>query len=306
MASFATSGLSLPKHLASGVWSKAADGSAVAQLSGQTPMLFGETQLMTFTGRPKAEYVAEGANKSYSNPTFGTKTITPKKVQVTSRFNEEVKWADEDYQIGVFEELSAALGLALARALDLGVIHGIDPLSGAAVTAITDELTGTTNSVEILDGTAGNAPRGIDVDIETAAGLIIADGFIPNGIALDPSYAWELATARYDDGRKKYPEIGLTPKVTNFENLRASVSDTVSAPEAASATNVKAIVGDWSALRWGVQRRIGLQLIEFGDPDGQGDLKRANQIAYRAEVVYGWAVMDHNAFAKIVNAVNES
>lgn len=306
MASFATSGLTLPNHLADGVWSKAAYGSAVAQLAGQTPMKFGSTSLMTFTGRPKAEYVAEGANKSYSNPTFSSKTITPKKVQVTSRFNEEVLWADEDYQLGVLSEVSDALGLALARALDLGVIHGINPLDGNAVASITDELVTTTNSVEILDGTGGNAPRGIDIDIETAAGLIIADGFVPNGIALDPSYGWELATARYPDGRKKYPEIGLTPAVSNFEGIRASVSDTVSAPEAASATNVKAIIGDWNQLRWGVQRSIGLEVIRFGDPDGQGDLKRANQIAYRAEVVYGWAVMSHDAFAKIVNAVNEA
>lgn len=306
MASLASSGLSLPKHLASGVWQKAQGGSVVAQLVGAQPMLFGETQLMTFTGRPKAEYVSEGGNKSPSDATFSSKTVTPHKVQVTTRFNEEVQWADEDYQLGVLEAIADSLGVALARALDLGVIHGIDPLAGTAVTAITDELTGTTNSVEILDGTSGNAPRGIDIDIETAAGLVIADGFIPNGIAIDPSYAWEIATARYDDGRKKYPDLGLTPEVTRFENLRASVSDTVSAPEAASATNVKAVVGDWSTLHWGVQRRIGLERITYGDPDGQGDLKRKNQIAFRAEVVYGWAVMDHNAFAKIINAVDES
>ena len=314
MAVLATSGLTLPKHLASGVWQKASYGSAVAQLSGQEPMLFGETQLMTFTGRPKAEYVAEGANKGYSDATFGTKTITPKKVQVTTRFNEEVQWADEDYQLGVLSTVSDSLGLALSRALDLGVIHGVNPIDGTAVSSITDELVTTTNAVEILDGTSANAPRGIDIDIETAVGLVIADGYRPNGIAIDPSYAWEIATARYTDGRKKYPEIGLTTELSRFEGFRVSVSDTVSAPEAAVAggayattnPNVKAIVGDWDQLRWGVQRNIGLEVIRFGDPDGQGDLKRKNQIAIRAEVVYGWAVMDHNAFAKIVNATNES
>jgi hypothetical protein len=43
--------------------------------------------------------------------------------------------------------------------------------------------------------------------------------------------------------------------------------------------------------------------IEYGDPDGQGDLKRQNQFALRAEVVYGWALMDINAFAKLIDAV---
>ena len=43
-------------------------------------------------------------------------------------------------------------------------------------------------------------------------------------------------------------------------------------------------------------------LIEYGDPDGLGDLQRQNQIAIRAEVVYGIGIMDSNAFVKINGA----
>jgi hypothetical protein len=39
-----------------------------------------------------------------------------------------------------------------------------------------------------------------------------------------------------------------------------------------------------------VQRELPVELIRFGDPDGQGDLKRKNQIALRLEVVFGWYV----------------
>src|SRR5690606_1957853 len=70
MASLATSGLTLPKHLASGLWAKAQTGSTVAALSNAEPMLFGETQLMTFTTPPKAQYVAEGGSKSGTDPAF--------------------------------------------------------------------------------------------------------------------------------------------------------------------------------------------------------------------------------------------
>ena len=35
------------------------------------------------------------------------------------------------------------------------------------------------------------------------------------------------------------------------------------------------------------------------DPDGSGDLQRNNQVAFRAEVVYGWGIADLNAVAKI-------
>lgn len=301
MASLASSAFALPKHLASGLWSKAQTGSTVATLSGSEPMQFGETQLMTFTGKPKAQYVAEGAAKSGTDPVFGTKTVSPHKVQVTMRFNEEVQWADEDYQLGALSALSTAAGEALARALDLGVYHGINPLSGAVVPSIVvgDRVATTTNRVELTTPTLTTP----DTVLESAAGLVIADGYTPNGVALDSSYAWTIATARYADGRKKYPELGLGIDVSSFEGIRASVSTTVSAPEASTATSVKAIVGDFTQLRWGVQRNIGIHKIEYGNPDGIGDLKANNQFALRAEVVYGWAVMDLNAFAVVEDAV---
>ncbi|ORL15404.1 phage major capsid protein [Prescottella equi] len=314
MASLATSAFSLPKHLASGIWSKASTGSTVAALSGSEPMLFGETQLMTFTTSPKAQFVGEGGTKVGSDVGFGSKTITPKKTQVTLRFNEEVQWADEDYQLGVLAKLSEEVGKALARALDLGIYHAINPIDGKALSGSPAKILDSTNVVEILDGTAANANKGADIEVETAAGLIVADGFTPNGIALDPSYAWTLATARYTDGRKKFPDLGLGTNITNFEGLNASVSSTVSAPEAAIAggayatTNpsVKAIVGDFSQIRWGVQRNIAVRKLDAGNPDGLGDLAASNQIALRAEVVYGWAVMDLDAFAVVKNAVDES
>lgn len=311
--SLASSAFSLPKHLASGIWAKATTGSTVAALSGAEPMLFGETQLMTFTTEPKAEFVAEGANKAGTDPGFGTKTVSPRKAQVTMRFNEEVQWADEDYQMGVLAKLSDSTSNALARALDLGIYHAINPLTGAALSGSPVKLTDTTNVVEILDGVGDEANAGADLEVEAAAGLVIADGFVPNGIALDPSYAWTLATARYEDGRKKYPELGFGTAIGNFEGLRSSTSSTVSAPEAAISggaynsvnPNIKAFLGDFAQIRWGVQRRIGVEKIVYGDPDGLGDLKRKNQIALRAEVVYGWVIMDLSAFAQIKNATDE-
>lgn len=305
--SLATSAFSLPKHLASGIWSKVTTGSTVAALSGSEPMQFGETQLMTFTTEPKAQYVAEGAAKAGTTVGYGSKTVSPHKVQVTVRYNEEVQWADEDYQLGVLSDLSNRLAKALARALDLGIYHAINPLSGTALSGSPAKVLDSTNVVELTTATLTTP----DTVLESAAGLVISDGFTPNGIALDPAYAWTIATARYSDGRKKYPDLGLGINVTNFEGLNASVSSTVSAPEAtisggayaSSNPNVKAILGDFEQIRWGVQRNIGVEKILYGDPDGSGeDLKGSNKIALRGEVVYGWALMDTDAFAVVEDA----
>lgn len=302
MAILATSGLTLPTNIADGLFKKTLTGSAVAALSGAEPQKFGSTTLMTLSGRPRAEYVGEGADKASTSAAFGTKTVSPHKVQVTMRFNEEVQWADEEYQLSVLSTLASEGGLALARALDLGVFHGINPLTGTAIASIVpgDRLGTTTNSVELTTATLLTP----DIVVEQAAGLIIADGYLPTGIAFDPTYAWNIATSRYTDGRKKYPELGFGGDITSFEGLQAYSSTTVSGlPEASANTGVKAIMGDWSLLRWGVQKSIPVELIKFGDPDGQGDLKRKNQIALRAEIVYGWGVLDLDGFSTIVDKV---
>lgn len=302
MVALATTDLVMPRQLADGMWSTAITGSAVASLSSQQPMKFGIVDHMTFTTRPRAEYVGEGADKAHTPVDFGTKAASPHKVHVTMRFNQEVMWADEDYQLGVLETLGEAGGLALSRALDLGVFHGINPLTGLAIASIVvgDRIGTTTNRVEITTATLTTP----DTVIEQAAGLVIADGYSPDGIAFDTTYAWTTSTSRFSDGRKKYPELGFGQSVSSFEGLQAYASSTVSGlPEAAANSNIKAIVGDWDQLRWGVQRRVPIELIQFGDPDGLGDLKRKNQIALRLEVVYGWAVMDLNAFAVVEDAV---
>ena len=297
MAVFGSGDLkNLPRQIADGMVKDTVTGSTVAALSGREPMRFGNVDIITFNDVPRAEFVGEGADKAPTNGSFGFVTATPKKAQVTMRFNEEVQWADEDYQLGVLSELSAAGSTALARALDLGLYHRINPLTGTAITAWTNYLNATTKRVEI---TPTSQP---DLDIEAAAGLVIGANKAVNGLALDPSYAWQISTVRFADGRKKFPELGLGVNVSAFEGLPASVGNTVSGRPEAADTKVRGIVGDFqSGIRWGVQREIPVELIRFGDPDGQGDLKRKNQIALRLEIVYGWYVFT-DRFAVIEDA----
>ncbi|MDR2108919.1 MAG: phage major capsid protein [Coriobacteriales bacterium] len=288
-----TNNIVMPQEVAKGIWKKAQSGSVLAVLAASEPMKFGNSKIMVFDTFPRAEFVGEGSNKGPASANFTPRATSPHKAHVTVRFDEEVKWADEDHQLGVLSELGDSISVALARALDLGAIHGINPSTGTTTTTIIEKLTDTTNEVESGDDA--------EIDLETAAGLVIDGGYTPNGIALDTAFAWDVATDRFPDGRKKFPDLGLGIDVTNLLGVPASVSSTIGGlPEVAAGTGVKALVGDFEAFRWGVQRDIGIQMIEFGNPDGQGDLKRMNQVALRAEVVYGWAFLDLAAFAKIV------
>ncbi len=299
MATFTTAGLSIPNQILDPWLGKVKYGSTIATLSGQEPMKFGTGQWMTFD-IGEAEYVGEGANKGGSTITPTTKTVKPFKFHKTVRWTQEVKWADEDHQLQAIEQILALIAPALSRALDFGVFHGINPTGGAAVAAMTEKLSDTTNSVEIAPGDKAYA------NLDAADTLVLADSYNPRDIAMNPDFASKFGGLRNATSEQKlYPDLSYaTAPAGRLENHNSSVSNTVGAVGvAASATNVKAFVGDFSAIRWGVQREIGLELIEYGDPDGAGDLKRNNQVAFRAEVVYGWGIADTNAFAKIIDAV---
>jgi hypothetical protein len=298
MATLATGSLSIPKQKIAPWLGKIQNGSCVASLSAQTPMTFGEGESWTFD-IGEAEYVAEGGQKGASTVTPTSKPVKPFKFHKTLRFNEEVLWADEDRQLEVVDEILELIQPALSRALDFGVFHEINPTGGAVVAAMNGGLTDTTNLVEYV---AADKPY---VSLDAADGLVLADGFVPRDIALDPTYAAKFSALRGTNSEQKlYPNFRLGIETSELDGHRASVSNTVRGSGVLAVdTKVLGFVGDFSAIRWGVQKSIGLEVIKYGDPDGGGDLKRNNQVAFRAEVVYGWGIADLNAFAKIHDLV---
>lgn len=293
MAVFGTSDAKvlMPRTIADGMITASRTLSTVARLSNREPMRFGEVDYITFNDFPKMEYVEEGANKASTTAGFGAVTAKPHKGQVTLRFNEEVQWADEDHQLGILREVAGAGQIALSRGLDLGLFHRINPLTGAVITGWDNYVTATTKRVEISTADA-------DEDFRTAVGLLVnaSPSWPVNGVAIDPKFAWALAELKERDGsgetsRQRYPQLGFGTNVTDFMGIPVAQGDTVSGTPEADDTGVRAIVGDFqNGIRWGVQRELPIEIIRYGDPDGQGDLKRKNQIALRLEIVYGWYV----------------
>lgn len=294
MSALITSSFEIPNSISQGIFEKAQKGSTLARLSGARPQKFGKQTAWVLTAPPKAEIVGEGGKKSPTPATYAPKTINPIKLQVTMRASQEVQWADEDVQIGVLQDLAANAGIALGRALDLVGIHKINPLSGTVSELVKEGLVDATQTATLTN-------EKYDQAIEAAAGTIISSGYTPSGVAMDTSLSFGLSTMRDSQGKKLYPEIGFGQNLSNFEGMNVAVSDTVSAKnEIASPSNLLGIVGQFDAFRWGVQRNIGAHLIEYGDPDGLGDLQRQNQIAIRAEIVYGIGIMAMDAFCKVV------
>lgn len=282
----------LPEKFAGKIIEKAKTTSTVAKLSQSEPMRFGNVNYVTFNDTVKAEFVEEKGEKSSTSASWDKVTAVPHKSQVTVRVTDEFMWVDEDHQAQIIDrDVVPAMHRALSRALDLGLYHRINPLTGNVVSSWSNYLTAT--SLKVTQGTAE-----ADQDIRAAAGLVIANDMDVNGLALDPKQAWALGElqgklANGDpSGVQRYPSIGLGTNIENFLGLSTAVGNTVSGLPEAADTGVRAIVGDFrNGIRWGVQKELPLELIPYGDPDGQGDLKHANQVALRIELVYAWYVL---------------
>lgn len=297
MATLKTTDLDLAAHQGE-TWSKNITTGVLAKLAPEAPDIkVGKTDHFVFTGTPKAELVGESSNKSSADDKPAKATVNTYKVQVTYRFSDEVRYEDEDYQTQLVDGLVKNISIALSRALDLVAIHGINPKTGTVSAAVASYFAKAGNKVARVVATADASK-----DIEAAAAKLQEAGYTATGVGFDPAYAGELARATNANGVKLYPELGLGFNVDNFQGLMAASSDTVSGRQEITKPRVKAIMGDFRAFKWGVARYVGLKLIEAGDPDGSGDLARMNEVAIRAESIFGYAIFDENAFSLVEKA----
>lgn len=288
-----TTNIKLPVEIAKDLVSKAADTSVIQTLSASSPAIFANRASILFTQDPEAEIVGESTQ--HSSQTVGLKPVdhTIKKLSVTVRFSNEVQWADEDSQLQIVDAIVDKSAAALGRGLDYLVFHGLNPATGMAATGLTALTAGATAVTATTDPAA---------DLDALADAV-DPGYSISGIGLSKAYASSLRKVRVKNtGLRMFPEIPINLNTGVVDGLAAATSNTVSGALAKTATKVLAVMGDFNLIKWGIVRDINIETIETGDPDGLGDLKRLGQVAYRAEVVYSYAVIDPKGFAVLKSA----
>ena len=288
-----TTKVKLPLSVVTELINKAKDTSTIAALSPAQAVKFADQSHLIFTPSSEAEVVAEGAKKgSYEQK---TSIVEGKrfKVVTTTRVSDELKWADEDDQLEIISNIQTDQNEALGRALDYVVYHAINPKSGSALPGFTS-LVSQANAVTATDDYVAN--------IDAMADAIL--DYNINGIAMSRQFASDLRKLRVPStGMRLYPEIPLSLNVGDFDGIPAATSGTVNGRLATAPTKVLSIMGDFSLIRWGMVRDIWAEIIEYGDPDQTGvDLKANNQIAYRSEAVFAYAILDPKGFAVLKEA----
>ena len=275
------------------IFSKVAGHSTLAKLSKQEPIPFSETSQFVFTMDGEASIVGEGENKSAGDAKFEPVTIAPIKFVYQHRLTDEFVNMSEEKQVPYLQSFTEGFAKKMARALDIAAMHGVNPATGTACEAIASKNfdMATVGSVTV---TAGSEDDTLDAAIQT---IVESDGAI-TGIAMAPAFGSALGKIKVN-GVVQYPEFRFGGNPGTFASIPSDINNTVSF----KTSKDLAIVGDFvNAFKWGYAEDIPLEVIEYGDPDGQGDLKRTNQIVLRSEAYIGWGILDTASFKKIVKA----
>ena len=289
-----TAKIKLPVSVATEITKKAKDTSTIAALSPAEPQLFLDKDYMVFNGSSEAEVVAEGSQKSSYEETLTPVVGKRFKVQTTTRVTSELKWADEDNQLEIIQNIQADQAKALGRVLDYVIYHAFNPKPKTALGGFTAL---STSAVQVT-------ASGDDVEDIDALAEAVSDEYDINGIAMSKTWAARLRKLRLPaTGMRLYPEIPISLQVGNLDGIPAATSGTVNGRLITPATGVLAFLGDFSLIKWGMVRDIWSEIIAYGDPDQTGkDLKAYNQIAYRTEAVYSYAILDPKGIAVLKEA----
>lgn len=295
MATKTAAGTNFPTALVAEMFNAVQGHSALAKLSGGNPIPFnGETQ-MVFSMNGEASIVGEGDNKPAGDASVTPKTIRPVKFVYQHRVSDEFVYASEEGRLNYLQTFADGFAKKIARGLDIAAMHGINPAD------LADASFKATNSFDgVVTNTVSYVAASVDDNIDAAIAMVSGADREITGLALSPAAGTALSKIKVN-GVAQYPEFRFGQNPEAFYGMGSDVNSTVSVKGSASGSDTDhAIVGDFAnAFKWGYAKDIPLEVIEYGDPDGQGDLKRTNEVVLRAEAFIGWGILDAASFARV-------
>lgn len=261
--------------------------STIIKLAKQMPVAFSGNDIFTFNLDGEVSIVGEGEQKPAGSAVLTPVRVKPLKVIYQHRLSDEFLRASEEKALAMLAAFKDGFAKKIASGIDIMAFHGVNPKDLAASEAIGTNHLDTVASVTYTDGKPEEA-------LNDAVTLI--GDFDVTGYALSKAMGTALGNYK-ENGISQYPEYKLGGNPGTLGKTAADVNSTVSKGNA----NAMAYVGDFAhAFRWGYADQIPMEVIQYGDPDGQGDLKRTNEVVLRAETWVGWGILNKDAFARIM------
>lgn len=278
-------GTNFPTSLVTEMFNLVKGHSSIAKMVPSTPIAFNGNTEFTFSMDNKVSVVGESGEKPAGDATITPVVIRPIKVVYQSRVSDEFVYASEEAKLNYLKAFTDGFAKRIAEGLDEMIMHGVNPATGSA-----SQVIGTNNLDAKITKTV-TLTANPDTDVDGAIALVDD----ANGIILGKSIRSAIAALKTTDGAVMYPEFAWGATPSELGGIKVDANKTVESNDATA----RAYVGDFNALKWGFAKNIPLEVIEYGNPDGQGDLKNTNEVVLRSEAFVGWGILDADAFAAV-------
>lgn len=288
-----------PKTVVQNIWDTAKKGSIIQTLAGAVPLSLNGDAIPIPVGQATAGVVAEGETKPVTTMATKVKTVTPIKVATMILYSMETAQADA---LGEYSRIQNFLAEAIARSVDMAVIHGVDANTGTKITG-KEALRDTTKAIEI-DLTQEKAGY-IGKQLTAGYDAVVLDAvdeheFDFNHFLFAPKFRSSLVNALDGQGRPLYQaSTNLADQFTTVLGLPAAWHRSVSGYERAK-TGVEKLLGFGGDFKDNIRLGYVNQITyrRASERAGGIDLFDRNLGAILAEAQFGWVVRDTKAFVK--------
>lgn len=288
----------LPANQADAYFEAARRQSVVQSLARRVPLGINGESIPVVTSKPTAGWVAEGGQKPATKGAMTLKSMSPEKIAAIAVVSAEVVRANPGNYINIFREDIAE---AFAIAFDSAALHGTSTPFGQYI----DQ---TTKTVEI--GTSASSAGGVYADFNAGLKLLVDDGKVLTGFALDDKAEPILNGSVDTTGRPLFVDAVYDDTALSGGRLlrrQALYGKGISTAVVAGTPNTGGIIaygGDWSQAIWGTVGGISYDVSTQATVTINGELVSLwenNLVAIRAEAEYGFLVNDTAAFVKYTN-----
>lgn len=281
------------------IFEDSARQSAVQRLAPQVPLGATGKSIPVVTGRPVANWTAEGAKKPATAGAMDLVPMEPKKLAAIAVQSAEVVRANPG---GYVTWLRSALAEAFAVAFDYAALYDLGG-DGTGSGPFDNYIAATSKSVEL--GTTSTANGGLHGDIVAGLSLLVADGKRLSGFAFGDIMEPEFLSAVDTTGRPIYVETPLDDTTAAARPGRL-IGRPSFMGEGIDNGTTRGFGGDFRKAAWGVVGGINFDVSDQATVTINGalvSLWEQNLVAVRAEAEYGFVIADEEHFVKYVDAV---
>lgn len=285
-----------PKEVLPQIWQKTFETSVMAQLAGTVPITLKGAVVPIPVGRATASIVGEGEVKPIVDTSTKIKEITTHKAAAMIVYSKEAAMANP---LGEYNRIQNELKSAIARCIDVAVIHGKNAMSGTAING-QESLASAAHSKEL--DFASTKAGWLTAGLAEAHSMVTdqdEEDYDVSHFLFSKKMRGPLMTAQDGFGRPLYQaSANLNDKFSSVMGIPTTYTKAVNGYEKVREPLLMGFAGDFKDnIRFGYVE--GITFRKATEYTHGIDLFAKNMEAILVEAIFGFVIRDPKAFVKL-------